>query len=97
MSKMPPKQIVRKPAISRVRNMERKKLVWQGNARVLNDRIAQANIELSNIDKSTSRLKITKQVQLQKSIARWTNSLTKVNDRLKKVDDKLKGYTTIIW
>ncbi len=57
----------RKPPISRIKNTESKKLMWEGKAILFGGKIKEIDTNLKNLDKSKVRLKTTKRITLMKS------------------------------
>ena len=87
----------RKPANSRIKNAERKKLALEGKEILFGNKIDKKQKLLSDLPTSNTRLKITKEIMLKKSIAKLTNGRETVRQQLKKVNDTLKGYNSITW
>ena len=87
----------RRPSLSRIKNTESKKLMWEGKAIMFGGKIKKIDDDLKNLDKSKVRLKATKGIQLMKTKTSLTAKELNAQKKAKEYGDRLNGFSSEKW
>ena len=87
----------RKPSISRIKDTESKKLMWEGKAILFGNKIKEIDNDLKSLDKSKVRLKTTRRIELMKSKTSFDAKQKTAQKKAKDFGDRLDGYSSVEW
>lgn len=91
------KSVTRKPSPSVIKRTESRRLAIGHSINIWNNKVEKINEDLSTLAESSTRHKITKEVQLKKSKSGLQRKIGKAQTNVNKLDEKLNGYRSIIW
>jgi len=87
----------RRPSLSRIKNTESKKLLWEGKAIFFGGKIKKVESDLKGLPKSNIRLKTTKGIQLMKSKTSLASKEQTAQKKAKGYGDRLNGFSSVKW
>ena len=87
----------RKPSVSRIKDTERKKLMWESKVILFGNKIKEIDNDLKSLDKSKVRLKTTRRIKLMKSKTSFDVKQKTAQKKAKDFGDRLDGYSSIEW
>jgi capsule polysaccharide export protein KpsE/RkpR len=97
MPKAKGSKTTRKPSVTVIKKTERTMLAQQSKVDSLKKQKKKAEADLSALKQSNVRLKLTKTAQLKKLIAELDKKIASETNRLKGVEVRMEGYSSIIW
>jgi hypothetical protein len=87
----------RKPSLSRIKDTERKMLLWEGKGVFYGNKIKETESRLNDLGRSNVRLKITERVKLTKLLSKLKQQHGRAELKVKYFDGKLKVYSAVKW